>query len=1832
MPLKDYLDPQPQPPRPSSAGIGRFLSAPQEPSAPQRPSSSVVSLREPTLPTVEELRAPLEVAPRELIRRTQAGPQAPPAPTLEQTRRAATASITAGEVFHATPPVSLEQVPARLAEAQRPTFADLAGLRDHPVLQAVTATGLAAAHGFLAPVEGMLQTKLPGLEEVAPDLPGSVRTAAGIVGGTAGFAANPLGVGAFRIAGAVVPKTIAPFVAQMLQQFGVGATYEAIDTIVTHQQELAQMPPAQAALTVAERAGMGGAAWAVTGAALEGLVRGTVFAGTGMVTAARTIKDALSRSGSTPTIEAMTDIPVPAATSRFLERLRETERPPAASPEPTAPLPVHGPTEAVPTATTGPALTPTAETRATAAPGPISGQPALPPTPTVPEGMGESPLTARRADVVSDPELRVEAERLLRATGGNVSEALQTWGERRVTAAGHEVTSEQIEPHIRQAAERMESEARAALAPRAAAAEPSPAAAVPGTSPQVGSFEATQNAELTKTNDPFSANVKALAAATGDPWQKTRELWDFPGLFETGRPQTLDETVSRMRSALRYGVEKEERGFDPRRPSREFFESYGHHAIRPDDAAEGRAIEEVIRQNTSIRKGTKAWEQAEKVWGPVGVRQYLEGVIRRSEDNLRLLEKFSPKRVPEAHIWEERARALAVITGESEETRAAAAFGAKVRAAEQNIVESFQARIRDNQDVIEKAQQRIAQLGEAGPQIPLTPVAQSKLLASGSVRRAFSVSDTMVRGNGWWGDGSLILKGTSPAEVAEKTFVERDAARVVSDAEKSATKPVQLIAVDDAKMGGSMPTVAGWVGEGKARQPIFLNGEYVALVRKTFGDVVWTGSGREKPLIARKGGHIVAVMAPVRMREDSPVYQSAMRLLEGKSPTAQEPKPEPTLAGAQGDVTLSSVVFPGAQKVGDIISKAAEQAKAVFHSAFPPRPAPGTPAHELEQRVNALLGEHDVFSWKSQVFWQRHVTPDLQRFVRARPGVTRKTEAQELESLKGALGLYIDSMRAPDPVKQKLPEALAAWPDFQRYVDRMHALTDAEKAYAEQVLIPYDRLRGQYRIDHEIMSQVIDFHVSHLWEVPEQKAGAAAPVSLGARLSPSSRFSRQRTIPTFVDGIAAGLRPRTLDIVAINQMNDLDTARAVMASGIREALLETGVAKWSTSREQVPEDWVDLGAHMRIFRKSFPMGRMIAPKGPAAEAFSRGVSAPLEEQMRRGRFAQSPFLTDPNAQIPEIVSKQLGQGVTVYRGEPEIGETRLYVAPEAERGIRFLYERDPFKEPYGGAKARGASGLADLLFRYNSYVKLMELSYSLFHDANLSRVFGFSRLLTALKGATVGVDLQAPGIYEKWGPVSEGIGLITSLEPTLERLVRGGLTLDKSNVMDVYYLLAGGEKKWGLDNAFVRARTRALWQTLQPSLKATDAVMTVRDALKKFGPDAQTWTGKPVINPRTQKPFTEEEIFEGVARVLNDKYGGLNFDRLRVTMGQRRLLRAAILAPDWTLSNIRLGLAAVSGEKRGLVGGAILGGAAGGAIAGPPGAAVGSAVGGLGIGALTANTPEAWAARQSLAKTVAVFFATLQGANMLMNNGKTTLQNDGGRWWSLQLPWKAQDGRTLFADWLVPGELKDLMKIAGSLTGLGTGLATDEPGSGQHVSNLLGFVQGKLSPIAGSSLQLLTKTDFAGRRLIDPGMTSREAATAVGVPFLEKFLPIPIGLTSAIEYARGKSDVTQLAAQVTGIGPTSRGALVPASAWQSLPRFNKAEFLHKHLVTAEQRDDFVRQLQTGRITGDVAERFRRYVERYRYFAQRRAHERPVDQRYLPPHHHRREEAPISVAP
>jgi hypothetical protein len=71
------------------------------------------------------------------------------------------------------------------------------------------------------------------------------------------------------------------------------------------------------------------------------------------------------------------------------------------------------------------------------------------------------------------------------------------------------------------------------------------------------------------------------------------------------------------------------------------------------------------------------------------------------------------------------------------------------------------------------------------------------------------------------------------------------------------------------------------------------------------------------------------------------------------------------------------------------------------------------------------------------------------------------------------------------------------------------------------------------------------------------------------------------------------------------------------------------------------------------------------------------------------------------------------------------------------------------------------------------------------------------------------------------------------------------------------------------------------------------------------------------------------------------------------------------------------------------------------------------------------------------------------------------------RWYSIQLPWKTKDGRNLYADWILPDELGDLIRIGTATVGTAYGVAADQQmAPPEGLSGLSSFVAGKGSVLS----------------------------------------------------------------------------------------------------------------------------------------------------------------------
>lgn len=138
----------------------------------------------------------------------------------------------------------------------------------------------------------------------------------------------------------------------------------------------------------------------------------------------------------------------------------------------------------------------------------------------------------------------------------------------------------------------------------------------------------------------------------------------------------------------------------------------------------------------------------------------------------------------------------------------------------------------------------------------------------------------------------------------------------------------------------------------------------------------------------------------------------------------------------------------------------------------------------------------------------------------------------------------------------------------------------------------------------------------------------------------------------------------------------------------------------------------------------------------------------------------------------------------------------------------------------------------------------------------------------------------------------EGIKLMHQMTPEIEELVRdGGVTLGRQPEWTETGNESNNVVKQALD-----VFHKNLFETYGAGLKSFDAVNMYRHELIK--------------NSKLDNPLPRVEVCKNVGKMINDIYGGENWNRMRGSKLQNPTLRHSLsmvmLAPDWTISNLRL--------------------------------------------------------------------------------------------------------------------------------------------------------------------------------------------------------------------------------------------------------------------------------------------------------------------------------------
>jgi len=599
------------------------------------------------------------------------------------------------------------------------------------------------------------------------------------------------------------------------------------------------------------------------------------------------------------------------------------------------------------------------------------------------------------------------------------------------------------------------------------------------------------------------------------------------------------------------------------------------------------------------------------------------------------------------------------------------------------------------------------------------------------------------------------------------------------------------------------------------------------------------------------------------------------------------------------------------------------------------------------------------------------------------------------------------------------PEKRAA---FTRNIDRLGPAIERaqnptpEMIQADQVLTKMARatmMEGQMRgiIERGLTPERYFTHL--LW--PKGEGEAPKPASqrigqmLGGKISRYFAFAEHRSYPTIFDAIADGVRPKTLNAfdAATIHGDKFATARATRI--LQDELEENHMGVWGAPRAPgIPENWVELAPHARLFRNEIP----------------------VTDQEGKQTFALQTFWT------PQVVSDAL----------------RPITDPDYMRVIKG----------FGNLRARQA------------LLKQATLSLSLFHARAL--------------------NLMA---FYNLGPVGITKGLLwfkrlgTSMDnPDFERAERqfvmdGGTTTMMGKSVEAYKSLEPGSIPTWTDiwrrvpviremDAAANTVTRGTFDILQRFWKVTDYQIKRTAWMAKHPGASQSELSK---------------AGESIAKEINAVYGGLNWEKLGANHATVEALRAIMLAPDWTISNIfnvKYALEGTVPAGQTTVGMKALG--AGGPM-------------GTGAPEFTSAgkrewTPAGKAARLFWMRAAAYIVIGSELASFALT-----------RRWSKRptrvLVGTDKDGRDVYENWFAAGAPQDVQSFIDNSARYGA------------LGGAVRTMTNKAAPLFRTGLEAAKNEDFLGRPIVPRGMNFWAATARGGIHAAKGLAPIPYSFQNA---------------------------------------------------------------------------------------------------------------------
>jgi hypothetical protein len=500
------------------------------------------------------------------------------------------------------------------------------------------------------------------------------------------------------------------------------------------------------------------------------------------------------------------------------------------------------------------------------------------------------------------------------------------------------------------------------------------------------------------------------------------------------------------------------------------------------------------------------------------------------------------------------------------------------------------------------------------------------------------------------------------------------------------------------------------------------------------------------------------------------------------------------------------------------------------------------------------LGEKENIKFKSQ----QEARGFQERIQKATPKRDANGKKQSWKDVDRAIHVYLDLQRNPEHATE-MREHLT--PEQVKILDMAQNLTPEQKQIANDIKSQYQQVGLQAK-NEGLIKDVLDNYVARAWNF-ENKDGST---DMFSKLKTSSRHSLERSLDTILEGWSKGYK---LKIEGAS--NNLQALKVEIGNVLEsKKLIQQGLdMKYDTGVKD--EEGKPIFAPLLVTHE---------PKDGRGVKYAKINSPYYKKWVYAGKLED----------VTQETAKAYGmrRDILITEDGTIMAKEDVYAPEKIAKSLNNILDRSAL------ADTPGIAGLTEL----NRAMKTTILSFSGYH------YFAFSRA-HILAGQTGGKIANVNPVTAFKG----GLNLMAAQDPHLSDLIKGGMTIGRAQDFQegmtehLTWLDQKLDKLGWPGDARAKmvgvtdAIHKHLFETYGAGLKAFDGVNLYRKELDKAGK-----SGPVSAAQRT-------EIATAVGRLMNDTYGGINWQRMHGNAFQSATVRhvssLALLAVDWTSSNLR---------------------------------------------------------------------------------------------------------------------------------------------------------------------------------------------------------------------------------------------------------------------------------------------------------------------------------------